>query len=93
MGDLEESELRVETLDGDDVEKPETELDVVTLVEAVLRVLRELKELREPEVAEREPYGGPLFDDWLFKELLEVLRRSRLEEELLSPVRHVTEAL
>ncbi len=42
-------------LDTEDVEKPETELTVVTLVESELLVLRELLELGDPEVSELEP--------------------------------------
>lgn len=51
---------------------------------SVLRVVLELAELKDIEVTDRVPYGGPLFEDLLDDELLEVLRRAFDDEELRS---------
>ena len=56
---------------------------------SVLLVVLELAELKDIEVTDCVPYGGPLFEDLLDDELLEVLRRAFDDEELRSPESHV----
>jgi hypothetical protein len=89
MGEAEESELRKDCDDAEDVDHARKELELELSEESVLGellVLLELLELGDIEVADCEPYGGPLFDDLLDDELLEVLFLTLLDDELLFSV-------
>lgn len=52
MGDSEESELRADLEEADDVDRTAYELELVAAEGSVLRVLLELPELKDIEVAD-----------------------------------------